>query len=318
MLGSDSRKRPLTRCPRYARTIDLSPPAGRGERSRLRGEVKRCGARRTPRRADTQRLDPSSGSALCHLHPKRQNHFRVRTMPSACGPLPKSVRFSPRERHRPRLGPARAPRRRRHARRRARARQARSAASARACPASRKRTKPAHWHGFDVDFCKAVAAAVLGDTSKVDYRRADGGQPLRRAEGERDRPVGAQHDLDHVARPGGRARLRRHRLFRRPGFHAARAARRVEPAAARGRHHLRRHRHRGGSRTRRRFSRGARSRCRSCGSRNGRRRAKPTQRENATPSPATARRLPPNARGWRSPRITSCSKASSPRSRSGR
>jgi len=26
-----------------------------------------------------------------------------------------------------------------------------------------------NWHGFDVDFCKAVAAAVLGDSSKVDY-----------------------------------------------------------------------------------------------------------------------------------------------------
>jgi general L-amino acid transport system substrate-binding protein len=26
-----------------------------------------------------------------------------------------------------------------------------------------------HWRGFDVDFCKAVAAAVFGDSSKVDY-----------------------------------------------------------------------------------------------------------------------------------------------------
>ena len=26
------------------------------------------------------------------------------------------------------------------------------------------------WHGFDVDFCKAVAGAVLGDISKVEYR----------------------------------------------------------------------------------------------------------------------------------------------------
>src|SRR5947207_5082647 len=25
------------------------------------------------------------------------------------------------------------------------------------------------WHGFDVDFCRAVAAAVLGDGDKVDY-----------------------------------------------------------------------------------------------------------------------------------------------------
>jgi general L-amino acid transport system substrate-binding protein len=26
------------------------------------------------------------------------------------------------------------------------------------------------WHGFDVDFCKAIAGAVLGDVSKVEYR----------------------------------------------------------------------------------------------------------------------------------------------------
>src|SRR5262245_53575929 len=25
------------------------------------------------------------------------------------------------------------------------------------------------WRGFDVDFCKAIAAAVLGDTAKVEY-----------------------------------------------------------------------------------------------------------------------------------------------------
>jgi len=25
------------------------------------------------------------------------------------------------------------------------------------------------WHGFDVDFCRAVAAASLGDPDKVDY-----------------------------------------------------------------------------------------------------------------------------------------------------
>jgi general L-amino acid transport system substrate-binding protein len=26
------------------------------------------------------------------------------------------------------------------------------------------------WRGFDVDFCKAVAAAVFGDVTKVEYR----------------------------------------------------------------------------------------------------------------------------------------------------
>ena len=30
------------------------------------------------------------------------------------------------------------------------------------------------WQGFDVDFCKAVAAAVLGDANKVSYTTATG------------------------------------------------------------------------------------------------------------------------------------------------
>ena len=31
-----------------------------------------------------------------------------------------------------------------------------------------------NWQGFDVDFCKAVAAAVLGDANKVSYTTATG------------------------------------------------------------------------------------------------------------------------------------------------
>ena len=37
-------------------------------------------------------------------------------------------------------------------------------------PGFSEKDKAGAWHGFDVDFCKAVAAAVLGDTRKVDYR----------------------------------------------------------------------------------------------------------------------------------------------------
>jgi general L-amino acid transport system substrate-binding protein len=37
-------------------------------------------------------------------------------------------------------------------------------------PGFSEKDKADHWHGFDVDFCKAVAAAVLGDTAMVDYR----------------------------------------------------------------------------------------------------------------------------------------------------
>ncbi|MEJ2375427.1 MAG: amino acid ABC transporter substrate-binding protein [Pseudolabrys sp.] len=37
-------------------------------------------------------------------------------------------------------------------------------------PGFSEQDKTGRWHGFDVDFCKAVAAAVLGDTRHVDYR----------------------------------------------------------------------------------------------------------------------------------------------------
>jgi general L-amino acid transport system substrate-binding protein len=37
-------------------------------------------------------------------------------------------------------------------------------------PGFSEKDKAGAWHGFDVDFCKAVAAAVLGDPGKVDYK----------------------------------------------------------------------------------------------------------------------------------------------------
>ena len=38
-----------------------------------------------------------------------------------------------------------------------------------------EKDKSGHWQGFDIDFCKAVAAAVLGDTGKVEYRTLTAG-----------------------------------------------------------------------------------------------------------------------------------------------
>jgi len=38
-------------------------------------------------------------------------------------------------------------------------------------PGFSEKNQAGAWHGFDVDFCKAVAGAVLGDVSKVEYRR---------------------------------------------------------------------------------------------------------------------------------------------------
>jgi general L-amino acid transport system substrate-binding protein len=36
-------------------------------------------------------------------------------------------------------------------------------------PGFSERDADKHWHGFDVDFCRAVAAAVLGDADKVEF-----------------------------------------------------------------------------------------------------------------------------------------------------
>ena len=35
-----------------------------------------------------------------------------------------------------------------------------------------------NWAGFDVDFCRAIAAAVLGDAAKVDYVASHGAGPF--------------------------------------------------------------------------------------------------------------------------------------------
>ena len=50
-------------------------------------------------------------------------------------------------------------------------RTARSAASTAACRASASSTRRGDYSGFDVDFCRAVAAAVFGDPKAVEFRR---------------------------------------------------------------------------------------------------------------------------------------------------
>jgi len=42
-------------------------------------------------------------------------------------------------------------------------------------PGFSEKDKSGAWHGFDVDFCKAVAGAVLGDAGKVEYRPLSAG-----------------------------------------------------------------------------------------------------------------------------------------------
>ena len=124
-----------------------------------------------------------------------------------------------------------------------------SAASATTCPASRSTDEAGDHVGFDADFCRVLAAGVLGDSTKVDVRRPRDRRPLPRAAVGRDRRARAQHHVD--GEPG------RHRgcdvpapdVLRRPGDDGRRRLRlRVD----------RRHGRRGGLRRRRHDHRGQR------------------------------------------------------------
>ena len=99
------------------------------------------------------------------------------------------------------------------------------------------------WNGFDVDFCRAVAAAVLDDPQKVQF------VPLSTTErfdaltcGQGRRAV-AQFDLDLRARGGAGDPVRRNRLSRRPGLPGRAPSDRHVGAGARRRVGLRAGRH---------------------------------------------------------------------------
>ena len=80
------------------------------------------------------------------------------------------------------------------------ARLARSAASARACRASPIPDDKGNWTGLDVDFCRAIAAAIFNDADQGEVLAALRQGPLHRAAVGRDRRAVAQLDLDAVAR----------------------------------------------------------------------------------------------------------------------
>ena len=52
------------------------------------------------------------------------------------------------------------------------------------------------WSGFDVDFCRAVAAAIFNDPSKVQYVPLSTYGPVRRAQEQADRRAVSQLDVD--------------------------------------------------------------------------------------------------------------------------
>ena len=53
-----------------------------------------------------------------------------------------------------------------------------------------------NWTGFDVDFCRAIAAAIFNDPTQGQVHAAVGQGPVRAAQDRRDRRAVAQHDLD--------------------------------------------------------------------------------------------------------------------------
>ena len=75
-----------------------------------------------------------------------------------------------------------------------------------------------NYRGFDIDLCRAVAAAVFGDPNAIggkapDLRPAGRGHPIRRK-----RRRLHDHHLDQ--RSGGRlGQLRRHHVLQRPSIH---------------------------------------------------------------------------------------------------
>ena len=54
--------------------------------------------------------------------------------------------------------------------------------------------------GFDADFCRVIAAGVLGDATKVEFVPVGDRRPLPGAAGRRDRRPRPQHDVDRQPR----------------------------------------------------------------------------------------------------------------------
>ena len=71
--------------------------------------------------------------------------------------------------------------------------------------------------GFDIEFCKVVAAAVLGDPEAVEYTALDAETALHRPPGRRHRRPDPQHHLHGQPRRRRGRPLPDHDVLRRPG-----------------------------------------------------------------------------------------------------
>ena len=57
-----------------------------------------------------------------------------------------------------------------------------------------------NWIGFDVDFCRAVAAAIFNDPNKVKFIPLDANERFKELQSAQGRHPVAQLDMEHVAR----------------------------------------------------------------------------------------------------------------------
>ena len=77
------------------------------------------------------------------------------------------------------------------------------------------------WSGFDVDFCRALAAAIFNDDRKVQFVPLSTNDRFASLARQEDRRAVAQLDMDDGARDRARLDLRRSQLLRRSGVHGA-------------------------------------------------------------------------------------------------
>ena len=74
------------------------------------------------------------------------------------------------------------------------------------------------WQGFDVAYCRAIAAAVLGDPTKVRYVPHHHARALHRSAVRRDRRPDPRQHADHDPRLQLASGRGRHQFLRRPGL----------------------------------------------------------------------------------------------------
>ena len=101
-----------------------------------------------------------------------------------------------------------------------------------------------NWTGLDVDYCKAIAAAVLGDANKVKYVPTTAKERFTALQSGEIDVLSRNTTWTHGARQLARPDLRGRQLLRRPGLHGEEASLGVKSRqGAQRRHRLRADRH---------------------------------------------------------------------------